>query len=157
MARGFSIARPKASQSGVSVVADTRELATLARSLRRASPEAWKAYRLAVREMAQIVAEDAKSRASFSTRIPDTIKVRVLASGNVEIVAGGPNAPDAAPLENKGQAGTFRHPVFGNREVWVSQPARPFLAPALDAHREQVAKAIEDAVMAAVERAVHGH
>lgn len=155
MARiGFSVVQPKASQSGISVVADTRELAKFARSLRRASPEAWAAYRAAVRVAAEAVAADARSRAGFSTRIPATIKVRVLSSGNIEITAGGDAAPDAAPLENKGKGGTFRHPVFGNREVWVNQPARPFLAPALEAHREEVAQAIEDAVMVALNRAI---
>jgi hypothetical protein len=29
--------------------------------------------------------------------------------------------------------GTFRHPVYGNRESWVDQKAQPFLGPAVEA------------------------
>ena len=153
----FSLPRtPGASQSGVGIVADTRGLSRLARDLRRASPEAWRACRAGLLAAAQPVAEDARQRASFSTRIPATIRVRVGSGANVKIVAGGPGAPDAAPLENRGRAGTFRHPVFGNRERWVDQPARPFLSPALEAHREEVAVALEEAVTGAVERALRG-
>ena len=39
-------------------------------------------------------------------------------------------APEAAPINNKGQAGTFRHPVFGH-DVWVDQAAHPFYAAVL--------------------------
>ena len=147
--------RPRASQSGIPIVADTRALSRLARDLRKAAPEAALAARLRIRGAAEVVAEDARQRASFSKRIPATVKVR--GSGlSVKIIAGGDAAPDAAPLENQGRQGQFRHPVFGNRDRWVSQQARPFLAPALDAHREMVAREIEDAVYEAVKRAVGG-
>lgn len=153
----FSAPRaPRASQTGVSIVADTRQLSRLARDLRRASPDAWKALRVALRVAAEPVAQEARSRAGFSTRIPATVKVKVTAGGNIKIVAGGPNAPEAAPLENKGRAGVFRHPVFGQRENWVEQPARPFLAPAFDAHKERVVAEVEAAVYAAVLRAIRG-
>lgn len=157
MALTFSAPRaPRASQSGVSVVADTRSLSRLARDLRRASPEAWKAYRVAVAGVAEIVRKDARSRASYSKRIPDSMKIRVTSAGNVKIVAGGAMAPNAAPIENKGR-GFVRHPVFGDRENWTDENSRPaFLAPALDAHRDEVVRVIEDAVYAAVERAVRG-
>jgi hypothetical protein len=71
----------------------------------------------------------------------------------VSVVAGGAKAPDAAPYENKGVDGFFRHPVFGNREVWVDQKARPFLRPAAEATAprvtekvlENVGKVLDDA------------
>lgn len=156
MALSFSSpGAPKASRSGIPVVVDARSLNRLGRDLRRAAPEAAMVARARIRAAAAVVAEDAKGRASFSTRIPETIKVRGTGFG-VKIVAGGPAAPDAAPLENRGREGEFRHPVFGNRENWVSQKAHPFLAPALEAHREMVAAEIEAAVFEAVERAVGG-
>jgi hypothetical protein len=140
----------------VSIVADTRGLARLARDLRRASPEAWKAYRVRVREVAEVVLKDAQSRASYSSRIPQTGKVRVLSSGNVVITFGGDAAPDAAPIENKGK-GFVRHPVFGNRDKWTSKGSHPaFAAPALDAHAEEVMRELEAAVCEAVERVVGG-
>jgi hypothetical protein len=136
-------------------VVDTRALNRLARDLRKSAPEAAAAAKTRIRAMAEVVAEDARHRAGFSTRIPTTIRVRSTGF-TVRIVAGGDAAPDAAPLENKGREGDFRHPVFGDRERWVSQKARPFLAPALDAHREMVVHELEAAVHDAVERALEG-
>jgi hypothetical protein len=134
-------------------VVDTRSLSRLSRELRAAAPDAQRAARARIKAAAEVVAQDARQRASFSRRIPDSIVVR--GSGlRMKIVAGGDKAPDAAPLENQGRQGTFRHPVFGNRERWVNQQARPFLAPALDAHREMVANEIEAAVVEAVDRAI---
>ena len=156
MALSFSSpSTPRASRSGIPIVVDTRSVNRLSRDLRRAAPEAAAVARARIRAAAAVVAADAKERASFSTRIPGSIKVRGSALG-VKIVAGGSSAPDAAPLENHGRDGMFRHPVFGNREKWVEQQARPFLAPALDAHREMVADEIEAAVYEAVARAVGG-
>lgn len=144
---------PRASQSGVPIVADTRQLARLAKDLRAASPAAWKACRLALRAVAVPVAQDAQARAGFSRRIPGSIKIRT-ARGNVKIVAGGAAAPNASPIENKGK-GFIRHPVFGDRKDWTAKNSRPaFLAPAMDAHREASAQGIEDAVMAAVYAAI---
>ncbi len=147
---------PKASQSGVSIVCDTSSLARLARDLRRASPDAWKAYRVSVRAMAQVVLDDARSRAAFSTRIPQSGRIRITSGGNVKVVFGGDLAPDAAAIENKGR-GFVRHPVFGDRQDWTDKNSHPaFLAPAFEAHREEVLTAIEEAVIEAVDVAVKG-
>jgi hypothetical protein len=98
-----------------------------------------------------IVVPDAQSRASWSTRIPGSIRVTASAK-TVSIRAGGARAPHAAAFEHGGDPGTFRHPVFGNRDVWVDQQARPFLTPAGQAHEEDllaaVGQAIEDWVTA---------
>lgn len=37
-----------------------------------------------------------------------------------------------------GQGGTFRHPVFGNREEWVSQATRPYAWPAIRGRIPQI-------------------
>jgi len=152
----FSVPKsPHASRSGVSIVADTRALSRLAMDLRAAAPLAWAACRVGLREAGEVVAADARERASFSTRIPASIKVRA-ARGNVKVVAGGDAAPDAAPIENRGK-GSVRHPVFGNREVWTSKNSPPaFLSPAFDAHREQVLTMIETTLTDAVHAAIEG-
>lgn len=146
---------PTTSKSGgVKVVVDTKALARLARDLRAAAPEAWKACRVSLRAAGEIVAQDARARTSYSSRIPGSIKVRVTSGGNVKVVAGGEAAPDAAAIENRGR-GHVRHPVFGDREVWTDKNSRPaFLAPALEAHYEEVADMVTDAVAAAVDRAL---
>lgn len=116
---------------------DTSQLKTFATALRKTAPDLFKEFGAGLRAGGLIIAEDAKQRANFSTRIPPSIKVR--RSGvSVKIIAGGDTAPEAAPLENQGQSGTFRHPVFGNFDVWVNQQARPFLAPAVEANEEAV-------------------
>jgi hypothetical protein len=77
----------------------------------------------------QPLAQLVRGAAGWSSRIPGAVKVAASFStrtAGVAIKVDGKAAPEAAPLENKGQSGTFRHPVYGNREVWVNQPARPF-------------------------------
>ena len=121
---------------------DTRDFRNVANALRRAAPQTYKALRSDLREAGMIVAEEAKSIAGeFSEKIPPTVKVRV-ASTTVSVVAGGKNAPTAGLFElgNTGSSksaaasrrGQFRHPVFGNKEVWVDQDMHPFLTPAAE-------------------------
>jgi hypothetical protein len=104
--------------------------AVIARDMRALPDEARKAVRPALRRAGQVVAREAMVNASWSSRIPGTIRVvtsfRVNREG-VTIRAGGKNAPHARPYEHLGDPGTFRHPVYGDREVWVAQSARPFL------------------------------
>ena len=93
------------------------------------------------------VVPDAKQAASWSTRIPNTIKSSVTMNG-VFVKAGGPDAPHAAAYEtgSKSNPGYVRHPVFGNTDVWVETPARPFLQPTIAKDIEAVAAAVAKAV-----------
>lgn len=109
---------------------DTTSLKKLIRDLEESEPGIIKETNVALREGAALVAGEARALASWSSRIPNS--VRVLGSGARTVVkAGGSGAPHAAAYEHLGAPGVFRHPVFGNRSVWVQQQARPFLAPAL--------------------------
>jgi hypothetical protein len=108
-----------------------------------------KKLRPGLRKAGRIVAEDAKLRSSWSTRIPRAIRVTTTFSGKnpgVRVQVNKKNAPHARPFEHGGGPGTFRHPVFGNRKIWVSQRARPFLAPALAAKNEEAGKKIAEVV-----------
>lgn len=105
---------------------------------------------------APIVA-DAKSRAAWSSRIPGAIGLRTSASGRglaATIRVRAARAPHARPIENQGRHGTFRHPVFGNRDRWVPQRARPFLDPAARAGFSRFVQATGKAVETAARR--HG-
>lgn len=145
------MASSSSSRSGLPVYADTAALSRLARNLRRASPEAWKAYKRTVKVAAEAILADAQRRASYSQRIPPSGRVRVTAGGNVVIEF---TAPDAAPIENKGK-GFVRHPVFGNREVWTAKNSHPaFGAPALDAHAAEVVDVVYEALVEAIDRAL---
>lgn len=120
---------------------DMSQLREFGRVLHRLAPELEKEFRNGLAAAGEIIAAAARRKAGeFSTRIPATVKVR--RRGNrVRVVAGGPGAPGAAAINNKGLTGIFRHPVFGNREVWVDQPARPFLEPD-DATSEEAVVAV---------------
>jgi hypothetical protein len=104
-------------------------------------PEALrKKVRPKIRQAVEIVAADARTRAGWSSRIPATVRIRTSFRTDreqVSVDAGGKNAPHARPYEGLGR-NPFRHPVYGNREVWVPQAARPFLMPAARAHRATV-------------------
>jgi hypothetical protein len=142
------------SQSGLGIAVDTTQLSHLARSIRTHTPEVWKDCRAGLRVAMEPVAEEARVRAGFSSRIEYTVKIRTTSSGNVKVIAGGTGAPNAAPIENKGR-GHVRHPVFGNRDVWTDKNSPPaFLAPAFDAHRERVLTEVEDVLFASVCRAI---
>ena len=158
----FTVRTPQTSKTGQPIVVDTAGLNALARDLARVAPEAAKGLTKGMAGAGQVIAANAKQRASYSKRIPGSIKVRA-ARGNVKVSAGGDAAPNAAPIENKGK-GFVRHPVFvpydkmpGPPGSWTEKNSRPaFLAPALEESAAKVAELVEDALFEAVERAIGG-
>jgi hypothetical protein len=116
----------------------------------RALPEATrKSVRPKLRKAGQMVQREAQTNASWSSRIPATIKVvtsfRQDREG-VTVRAGGPSAPHARPYEGLSARGsTYRHPVYGN-DWWVAAPTRPFLFPAAEAAEGAVTDAIRTAL-----------
>lgn len=124
---------------------DVSQLKPLARDLRRAEPLLAKNFLTSLGKAGDVVAQSARQKADFSTRIPGTVKVRRRGVA-VRVQAGGNLAPGAAAIDNRGRTGTFRHPVFGNRNVWVSQQAHPFLEPARDEHLGDLEQLVLNAV-----------
>lgn len=61
-----------------------------------------------------------------------------------------PSGHEALPglfeMGSSGNARTFRHPLFGDKENWYEQDVRPFLQPALARHEAQVEAAIGELV-----------
>lgn len=107
-----------------------------------------------IKKAADPLADAVKAEASWSSRIPGAVKVKPSFSArnpSVQIVVDPKKAPEAAPLNNGGRSGTFRHPTFGNRDRWVTQKAQPFFEVALSGHQHDADAAIE-AVMDAVAR-----
>src|SRR5690554_3410860 len=95
--------------------------------------------RPALQKAAKPIVDDAKRRAGmWSTRIPGAISLSVRKNG-VMIRVSGKKAPHARPYEGMvGNRKKFRHPVFGDEDKWVDQRTRPFLIPAVNAHRREV-------------------
>lgn len=113
------------------------EVERLQRRLGEIPKELRRLLRPELREAGEDLAGQARSNASWSTKIPGATKVRVSFARRrpgVSVVVDKKLAPNARPFERGGSRGTFRHPVFKTerrrRTAWVSQEARPFLAPA---------------------------
>lgn len=140
----------------MAVVVDLSDMRDLARVLRLAAPEISKAFNSEIKgAVEKHVAQPARLRWAENSSQRNTI--RTLRSGlTVRVQAGaGENHPgQAKAFENNGDAGTFRHPVFGNRDVWVDQDAHPFLGPSLvaggDGVMTDVANAVEKAINGAL-------
>lgn len=97
------------------------------------------------RALVKVVQVDARARASWSSRIPGAIGTTATRKGaGLTVKARG--APHARPYEGLGGRSSWRHPVFGNRSVWVSQGTRPYLMPAVDAHVDEANEKAHDAV-----------
>lgn len=99
----------------------------------------------------QPILADARGRAGWSTRIPAALRLRVGKSRKrpgVQFVVSAARAPHGRLFE----FGPFRHPVFGNREWWVTQEGRPFLMPAIRAGRDEFVRAANRAVETAARR-----
>lgn len=140
----------------LAVRVDARSISRASREVRRASPAAWKALRAELVAIGNVVAQDARSDASYSTRIPGSIKVRVTSGGNVKVVMGGDAAPNAVPIENGGR-GHVRHPVFGNRDVWTDKNSRPaILLPAYARRADWALESMEKAYLDTFVRVFEG-
>lgn len=125
----------------------------LADKLRGVPKESQRAVRKAILSSTRGIRDDMARRASWSTRIPGSIGMRVsFARASVDIKVDRKKAPHARPYEGLGSPGTFRHPVYGNREKWVSQATRPFFFPAVWGRRKQIRDAVETAVLSTLPR-----
>ncbi|NUR28504.1 MAG: HK97 gp10 family phage protein [Hamadaea sp.] len=133
------------------------QFSQLQRELNKMPAAQQRKMRTVVRQVGQSALSDARSRAgSWSRRIPASISMRDYVSpaqGRVGVeLRASKSVPHARPYEGISQQGStsyFRHPVFGNRERWVSQKTRPYLWPAVNgrapAMRAGIEKAVDDA------------
>ncbi|MBX6382163.1 MAG: HK97 gp10 family phage protein [Microbispora sp.] len=130
-------------------VTGTEELRRFIADLGKVPEEIRKELRPRLRKVGQAALTDVKARASWSSRIPGATRLSIsLAKRDpgVSIVVDRKKAPHARPHEHGGRPGTFRHPLFGNRQRWVEQRARPFLWPGARPHFEQADRDIAAAV-----------
>lgn len=117
--------------------------------------------RPAMRRAAMPILADVRKRAAWSTRIPGAISIKTSfastgSRAGVRLVVDSRKAPHARPLEQgSARNRNLRHPVFGNRDVWVEQTPRPFFFAAVRDGREQVAREASAAVLQAAR--LHGY
>jgi hypothetical protein len=130
----------------------SRDVADLAKALKGSTPTLRRGLTQRLRRAGTRVQASARRNASWSSRIPDAIRIRTSSRGpraGVFLRVDDGKAPHARPFEgiSAGRTGRrfFRHPVFG-RDEWVSTPTRPFLLPAVNEHRESTLADIETAI-----------
>lgn len=138
------------SGGGVHITSTVRELVA---ELGRVPVELRRELRPRLLAAIRPVQSEARANASWSRRIPDAIGITVrygARSGGVLLRVNAAKAPHARPFEGLASGGrTFRHPVFGReREIWVSQQARPFLMPAVREGRPHAVRAVREAITA---------
>lgn len=117
-----------------------------------------RALRRNLRRTAEPIKRRTQANASWSRRIPGAVKVVTSLSARnpaVAIRVDSNRAPHARPLEqgSKGRRNVNRHPLFGNREVWIDQPTRPFFFRATTGAMPAVERAAIDAVHEAARKA----
>jgi hypothetical protein len=124
------------------------QLQILIRDLGAIPPSVRKTLRPAILKAGRPVLDRMRANASWSTRIPAAITMRAsTTSPGIRFRVDSARAPHARPIEHDGEPGTFRHPVYGNREVWRDQPARPFFYRAVEAYADQITDRLGEAVM----------
>jgi HK97 gp10 family phage protein len=122
---------PKGARSGAGGLSvDIKGLDVFLRDLKKFEPEVSKDFRKRLRSIIDKVAKDAQRRAPKKTgKLSRGIKPSVTNKG-AKVVS---KAPHAKLFEFGG-----RHPVYGNKNNWVFQPAKPYLFPAARENQELV-------------------
>lgn len=129
----------------------SRDLAALAKQLKQIDAQARKALPKRLRAAAKPMVTDAnRMKPSSQIRVGMRVKLSGRNGASIKIQATSPKRPPLAglfELGSKGTPGAIRHPTYGH-QPWVSQPTRPYLAPAADRNaaraREELAKVIDD-------------
>ena len=135
------------------------QFSQLQKDLGRMSAAQRRLLKAEFQRVGQSALSDARSRAgSWSSRIPSAISGKPtmdMTRGRVgfELRAGvSERVPHARVFEGISQQGSssyFRHPVYGNRENWVSQKTRPYLWPAVRGRAADLRRGVEQAVESA--------
>lgn len=110
----------------------TEEFRALIRDLGKMDSDLRKELRPMLQEKGRGALQAVQAKASWSRKIPGATRLTVSFSGKrggLAIKTSRLKAPHARAYENQGRPGTIRHPVFGNRAVWVTGSARPFQEP----------------------------
>ena len=133
------------------VEVDAKELGQLARDLKdlEGGKKQVAALRRNLKAAAEPAAAQVRRNASWSSRIPAAVAVRVAFTAKkgagMSVVVNRNKAPHARPFENDGSGGTFEHYVFGGPGK-ATQVARPFFFREMEGVMPDVEKAAMNAV-----------
>ncbi len=135
---------------------DARQLRSAKRAINTIIPtDIRNEMRSTLRTIGRTLKTEAVAAARFSID-PKVVKVRTAGPRVVLSVTKSEDKPhhgEALAFEHEGKPGSFRHPVYGHRSTWVSQQARPWLTPTIEARFDwaytEIGRAVEDAFRAA--------
>lgn len=132
------------------------QFSALARDLNKMGAAQRRRLRAEFNRIGQAALSDARSRASWSRRIPSAITTRPITDMTrgrvgVELRVSKDKAPHARAYEGLGQSGSFRHPVFADPNVsrsewtWTQKNSqfRPFVWPAARGRAADAQRAVE--------------
>jgi hypothetical protein len=130
------------------------EMAAMMADIRAMGPDSKRAMTKTMKSSAGSILQEAKRRASWSSRIPRSLTVRVITRQNqpgIRIVSRSTVAPHGRIYEfgkaGKGRSGSFRAPLFGDRSRWYSHSTRPFIVPSvrngMNGFREDIDRAVK--------------
>jgi len=138
-------ALPYAGPAGVRLLA--QQLSAMPAELQK---ELQGRFRPLIKAAGETVKRATAVKASWSSRIPKALRLQVsfgAKSAGLRLTVLESVAPHARAYEGiTDRRAIFRHPVFGDEDVWVAQATRPFLWPALQATRGQVVADVEEAI-----------
>jgi hypothetical protein len=138
--------------------ADVSELTSLMRDFQDVPAKLRPAIRREVAAAGKGFTDAVKADASWSSRIPGAVKIKTSFAqrgAGVRVFVDSKAAPHARPYEGLAPGGNrnaFRHPVYGNREVWVTQATRPFFAKNIAPHRAKFLDALQTALIKTLPR-----
>lgn len=124
------------------------EFVLLAEQFRRVPEGMRRSLARRLRPVGERALATARRKAAWSTRIPSAIGLRLRFTGKgagLSLVVDHKAAPHARPYEGL-LSRVFRHPLFGNRDFWFSQDARPFVWPAVLDTQQEIASEVDEAI-----------
>ncbi|HEY4269515.1 MAG TPA: hypothetical protein VGM94_15140 [Galbitalea sp.] len=151
---------------GVQVVIDPTEWMRLKRDLDKFDPALTRALRKRIRNAGNVAAEAVKKKLREETpggnpsgpgrqALIDATRVTVSfgkrSAGTRIVTSSSKLAPEHQGLLNVYNKETFRHPVFGNTEVWEEQQGREYFSAAI---KEVMGTEITNEIRAALDEAV---
>lgn len=149
MADGVYIDAQELSELGASI----ERLGSWGLSLKISGELAKQADKLATRAREIVYQYPGDQSGGTTEQVAESIHARPLTEHAWAVEAGGGPLAGLWEEGNKGSAlsdPTFRHPVFGNTEVWVDQQKWPYLSRAVEELGPIVERELEDAIVETV-------
>lgn len=139
---------------GVDITPSYKDIRT---ALRKQGEVAPKTLNRAMKDSVQPLVSSAKEHASYSSRIPGTIRAGSDRRGPYVKAGSQARAPHAGVFEGTRTGKNRRHPVFGGRRgesrqdwIWVEQQRRPYLSRAAEDRGDEVARRVADTLQDAI-------